>query len=246
LRGKRLTGKFTESSEELIINVKWYGHYPLDPFRKKLMQLKISNIKNNKQKIFLSPKFRLFLESIGYVYTFIGFIIKRIVDEISNDMKEEFPSSIYQINIDIYSFILFSHILMDKIPHLINYLVKGETKPKIKSFTSFKKEINKCKGEHIDELKEIINRTSWYKQLDSLRDKAIVHKGRETASLGRTIDDIGIYFHWFDDKNNFNEYYFSNKHVEQLANNILTLLRELDVFFIKYFHEFPIKIEKTS
>ena len=224
-------------------DIKWYGHFPLSSLKKKIHELKPSDIEDDKKKILLSHKFKFFLDSMSCIYNFIGFIMQKLDDNISKALRESFPSQIYNINIDVYSLVLFSHILMDKIPYLVDYLVMGETKPKIKNFTSFKKEILKCKGEKIDELIEIINRTNWYEQLDFIRDKAVVHKGQQTAELGRTYDQIGIYFHWYEN-NELKEKFFTIEDIRKLAIDILIFLNEINDFFYDKFYNLPLYIQK--
>ena len=131
----------------------WIGAFPLSPFLNKLDELKSAE---GNRRILILMKFRVSLFTILNTYTWIGFILKRIDNDLYNDLEshkkfqlvskgvrvtadEMPPSNPFLTNIDIVSLIVFVNILMDDIARFLRFLFRGESTPKTKNFDKLKK-----------------------------------------------------------------------------------------------------------
>jgi len=235
----------------------WIGSFPLNPFFQKLNE---SNSAEGKRRVLILTKFRVSLFTILITYTWIGFILKRIDNDLYNDSEflkklqlasqgakvtadELPPSNVHLTNIDITSLIIFLNILMDDVTRFLKFLFKGKSTPQTKSFDKLKKTINNFEGQKLEELNRIIQDTDWYKELKDLRDKPIVHKGDKDSAIGRHGKRIGVYLRYVEERK-IREKFISNLEIDMICENVYRFLKELNEFLCKNFDLLPLEVIK--
>ena len=239
-----------------ILKIKpWLGAFPLSPFFKKINELKSAE---GKRRIFILVKFRSSFWTILTTYTWIGFILKRIDNDLYNDLEHQKkiriasqgvrvtvdelpPSNISLTNIDIVSFIIFINILMDDIARFLKFIFIGNSIPKTKNFDKLKKDINNFEDHNLEELNKIIQNTDWYIELKDLRDKPIIHQGGKESSLGTQGDIIGIYLRYTQNRK-IREKFMSNLEVDIICDNIYNFLKDLNEFLCENFDYLPLEV----
>lgn len=227
----------------------------MSSFREKLYEMKSAE---DRKRILMRTDFRVSFNTVLVTYIWIGHILKRIDNELSNDLafletlrlvergvhvtvNDLPPSDPNLTNIDIMSLIIFSNILMDDIARFLNFLFWGESKPKTKNFDVLKKTIGNFDGCGLEKLKQIIQNTSWYEQLKELRDKPIVHKGKKDISIGGKGQTIGIWLRYIRD-GKIKEWFYANTDIDKLCGNMLRFLTDLNTFLCQNFESLPIKV----
>jgi hypothetical protein len=142
----------------------------LKPFLEKLYELKTVT---GKRRILILNKFRISLNTFLTIYTWIGFILGRIDNELHNASEhlnklelvekgiivsadELPPLRLHLINIDIISLIMFLNILMDDVTRFLDFLFIGKSKPQTKDFDKFKKTVSSFEGQQLEEMNRII------------------------------------------------------------------------------------------
>ncbi|MHC3128782.1 MAG: hypothetical protein IBV52_01715 [Candidatus Bathyarchaeota archaeon] len=241
-----------------ILKIKpWIGSFPLSPFLKKLDELKFAE---GNRRILILTKFRVSLYTILTTYTWIGFILKRIDNDLYNDLEshkkfqlvskgvrvtadEMPPSNPFLTNIDIVSLIVFFCILMDDIARFLRLLMRGESTPKTKDFVIFKKTLDSFEGQKLEELNRIIQNTDWYQALKDLRDHPIVHRGDKNSGIGIHGESIGIYLRYVEDKK-IKETFISNLEIDKICENVYGFLKGLNEFLCRNFDYLPLEVTK--
>jgi len=235
----------------------WIGSFPLSLFLEKLNELKSAE---GKRRILILTKFRVSLFTIFTTYTWIGLILKRIDNDLYNDLEfhkklrlvsqgvratadELPPSDPHLTNIDIVSLIVFLNILMDDIARFLKFLFRSESTPKTKNFDKLKKTMNSLEGQKLEELNRIIQNTHWYQELKDLRDKPIVHKGQKDSGLGIQGERIGIYLRYIQDRK-IRETFISNLEIDRICENVYGFLKSLDEFLCRNFDYLPLEVTK--
>ncbi len=239
----------------------WLGSFPLNPFLKKLDELKSAE---GKRRILILTKFRISLNTILITYTMIKYIIQRIDIDLSNDLDflkkldlvgqgvevtadELPPSNSHLTHIDITSFIIFLNILMDDVTHFLQFLLRpiDEQTPQTKDFHKLKKTVSNFEGQKLEELSRIIQNTEWYEELKELRDKHIIHKGEKNSGIGRNGNNIGIYLR-YRQKRKITEKYISNLEIDKYCENTNNFLKDLNEFLCKNFDYLPIEVTRKN
>lgn len=235
----------------------WIGSFPLSPFLKKLDELKSAE---GNRRILILMKFRVSLFTILNTYTWIGFILKRIDNDLYNDLEshkkfqlvskgvrvtadEMPPSNPFLTNIDIVSLIVFVNILMDDITRFLRFLFRGESTPKTKNFDKLKKTMNNLEGQKLEELNRIIQNTDWYQELKDLRDEPIVHRGDKDSGIGISGERIGIYLRYIKDRK-IRETFISNLEIDKICENVYGFLKGLNEFLCRNFDYLPLEVTK--
>lgn len=235
----------------------WIGSFPLGLFLEKLNELKTAE---GKRGILILTKFRVSLFTILITYTWIGFILKRIDNDLYNDLEfhkklrlasqgvrvtadELSPSNPHLTNIDIVSLIVFLNILMDDIARFLKFLFRSESTPKTKNFDKLKKTMNNLEGQKLEELNRIIQNTDWYQELKELRDKPIVHKGQKDSGIGIQGERIGIYLRYIQDRK-IRETFISNLEIDRICENVYDFLKSLNEFLCRNFDYLPLEATK--
>jgi len=233
--------------------------FPLNPFQEKLLELKSAE---GKRRILIQTKFRVSLYTILTNYTWIGFIQKRIDNDLYNDLEylkklqlisqgvrvtadELPPSNAHLTHIDITSLMIFLNILMDDVTRFLKFLFRGESTPKTKSFDKLKKTINNLEGPKLEELNRIIQNTDWYTELKDLRDKPIIHHGDRDSGIGRQGNRIGIYLRYIQDRK-IREKFISNLEIDIICGNVYCFLKDLNEFLCKNFDYLPLEVIKKK
>jgi len=230
------------NGDTVLKDILWSGHFPLADFRKKIVDLKPGQVEG-RRRVLIKPIFKLHLESVISLYTWIGFILKRMDIILSKSLEEEFPSQIHYLNIDIMSFIVFCHIMMDKIARLFDYLLWGQSKPKTRDFRRFKDDISNYTGNKLEDLKKIIEKISWYKEFDDVRDDPIVHKGYHQSALQRMGKRIGIILGHINGNGKYHENFYSDIEIKKLSINILKFLADINNFLCENFDFIPLEVK---
>ena len=93
------------------------------------------------------------------------------------------------LNLDVRILFVLIGVFMDKMPRLLNSLLKRGKKPKGSSFYRYKNSIKKYGGKELDELKKIIHSTEWYYGkggVKDIRDDYVIHHpaGQGLSSRG--------------------------------------------------------------
>ena len=244
---------------KILDHTSWIGSFPLSPFLNKLDELKSAE---GKRRILILTKFRVSLYTILTTYTWIGFIIKRIDDDLYNDLEchkklqlvsqgvrvtadELPPSNPFLTNIDIVSLFVFFCILMDDIARFLRLLMRGESTPKTKDFDKFKKTLDNCEGQKLEELNRIIQNTDWYQDLKDLRDHPIVHRGDKNSGIGIHGESIGIYLRYVE-KKKIKETFISNRDIDGICENVHVFLKGLNEFLCRNFDFLPLEVTKKK
>lgn len=107
---------------------------------------------------------------------------KEYRESLSNDQQG-------YLNLDIRILFVLIGVFMDKMPRLLNSLLKRGKKPKGNSFYRYKNSIKKYGGKELDELKKIIHSTKWYYGkggVKDIRDDYVIHHpaGQGLSSRG--------------------------------------------------------------
>lgn len=238
----------------------WLGAFPLGPFFERLNELKSAE---GKRRILVLVKFRSSFWTILTTYTWIGFILKRIDNDLYNDLEHQKklrmvsqgvrvtvhelpPSNISLTNIDIVSFIIFINILMDDVTRFLNYLFIGEAKPKTQNFDKLKKTLKDYEGYKLDELNIIVQDIDWFDELKVLRDKPIIHQGGKESSLGTNGGNIiGIYLRHTQNRKII-EKFMSNLEIDIIGDNVYRFLKDLNGFLCKNFDYLPLEIHRKQ
>ena len=237
----------------------WISSFPPKPFLEKLDELKSAE---GKRKILNLTKFRISLFTILTTYTWIGFILERIDNDLYNDLEfleklqlasqgvrvtadELPPSNTHLTHIDITSLIVFLNILMDDVTRFLKFLFRGESTPKTKSFDQLKKTMNNLEGQKLEELNGIIQNTDWYQDLKDLRDKPIVHRGEKDSAIGRHGEKIGIYLRYIQDQE-VRETFISNLEIDTICKNVNNFLTDLNEFLCENFDYLPLEVAKMD
>jgi hypothetical protein len=237
----------------------WIDSFPLNPFSKKLDELKSAE---GNRRVLILTKFRISFFTILNTYTWIRFILKRIDDDLYNDLEshkklqlvskgvrvivdEMPPSNTILTNIDIASLIVFLNILMDDIARFLRFLFAGESTPKTRSFDKLKKTMNNLEGQKLEELNRIIQDTDWYQELKDLRDNPIVHKGHKGSGIRISGERIGVYLRYIQDQNT-RETFMSNLEIDRICENVYGFLESLNEFLCRNFDCLPLEVKKKS
>lgn len=236
-------------------SIDWLGSYPLNPFEDKLEELKTVN---EKRRILILTRFRFSLWTIHITYTWIGFILERIDNDLYNHLEfnkklhlvdkeikitadELPPSNPHLTKIDIISLTIFLNILMDDVTHFLYYIFIGESIPETNSFADLKKTVSNFEGNELEELNRIIQNTAWYRELKDLRDKPIVHHGLRNSAIGIKGNEIGIYLHYAQ-----NQKFMSNREIDLIADNVRFFLIDLNEYLCKNFDYLPLNGKKKN
>lgn len=237
----------------------WLNSFPLNSFKNKIDKLKSAE---GKRRILILTNFRISLHTILITYTWIRSILKRIDNDLYNDLEllkklqlvsqgvrvtadELPPFNVHLTNIDITSLIIFLNILMDDVTRFLKFLFIGESRPKTKNFDKLKKTMNNFEGEKLEELNIIIQNIDWYKELKDLRDKPIVHKGERASGIGRDGNRIGIYLRYIQARK-IREKFISNLEIDIICENVYHFLNDLNEFLCKNFDYLPLEVIKKD
>jgi len=205
-------------------------------------------------------KFRVSLFTVLTTYRWIGFILKRIDNDLYNDLEshkkfellsegvrataDEMPTfNPFLTNIDIISLIVFVNILMDDIARFLRFLFRGESTPKTKNFDKLKKTMNNLEGQKLEELNRIIQNTDWYQELKDLRDNPIVHRGDRDSGIGIYGERIGISLRHIKDRK-IRETFMSNLEIDKICENVYRFLKDLNEFLCKNFDYLPLEVPR--
>ena len=238
----------------------WFGTYPLKPFFIKIWELGLS--KGNSRFI-SKQELRISLSTVNVTYTWITNILMRIDNELNNHLEfskiigllpESVPVSIDNLppdsatlaNLDINSLVIFLHILMDDISRFMEYLFVENNIAKQGKFLSFKKSIDTCEGDKIEELNEIVQRTKWYGELNDLRRLPAVHMGVRIGGIEVRGENVGVYFRHYKGKKGkkrkLKSKYISNLEIDDLCDNVHSFLEELNEFLCVNLDHLPLCI----
>ena len=93
------------------------------------------------------------------------------------------------LNLDIRILFVLIGVFMDKMPKLLNSLLKPGIKPMDKNYYRYKNSIKKYEGKELDKLKKIIHSTAWYYGkggVKDIRDDYVIHHpaGQGLSSRG--------------------------------------------------------------
>ena len=144
--------------------------------------------------------------------------------------------------LDVKSFFLWLNIFMDKSVKFIGCLFHNE-KPENRSFSSFKKEINKINNEDVKELGLLINAFSiWHNEIKEIRDDNIIHHSHETTAIFKSSSgELGVSIGRMVGTKLQIKYIY----VETIENSILmieTYIKELNKVLCNMKDKIPLKV----
>lgn len=231
--------------------------FPLGSFHSLLRKLDSKEIESD-HRILVLMKFHISLWNVNFAYSYITSIIMRLNEALGKIFKEsEIPHflrvPIGLLNLDFISLIIFCSILMDRIAFFLSHLLKGEKKPKKRSYFKFKNDISKFDGDKsFRELTRIINKTTWFKNLHDLRNDYVVHHGQLFHQIGfkpstiknewKTVPEFQLFSRIKDKR----DAYYSIENINVLCENILCFLEKLNEFLCENIDLLPIKITKLK
>lgn len=235
-------------STKIVDYDSWRGKWPLRLFWEKLGALDFKDLESTR-RVLMKTKFRVSYNTILTIYTWIGCILERLDSEMSIWLEPELKNRLrvnpHLINLDIISLILFCSILMESIPRFLGSLLSSRRRPKTGSFANFKKTIKDYEGVGLEELKKVIENTTWFEELKELRDKPIAHRGHHYAQIGTIGERVGIWLLYIKN-GKLKEKFYSNLEINELCQKIHHFLEDLNKFLCDNFDLLPIRITKTA
>lgn len=230
----------------------WFGTFPLNPFRRKIWELNEGNSSFTSMRKASIP-----LNTVLVTYTWITYILERIDNSMSNHLIfskkldsaqrgehvsfEALPPSGYFLNLDINSFIIYLHILMDDVSRFMEYLFIENSILKHNKFLRLKNSLNNCIGDKIEELSVIFQKTEWYKELNDLRRQPAVHTGVRIGGIVTQGEIVGIYLrHFIGKKRRLKSIFISNLEIDEMCDNAHSFLEELNGFLCTNFDYLPL------
>jgi len=239
-------------SQKILDYECWLVGSPLGQFLSRLDELRPQALKETKREVLVLTRFRVCIWEITAFSRYLGWILERLSDDFSKFLEPdltpshgktvEFWATIYPVNLDFISFILFARILMDKISSLLHMIVVGEDKPSEISFYDWRKRVGDYEGEGLEELKKIINDADWFDELKDVRDDYIVHHGMLLSpSIGIVGEQIELRFYSHTRKR---DVAFTIKKIQKLSDDIHQFLEDLTGFLCDNLDLLPITILK--